>query len=155
MKVNRLNQTMVSPDYYNHRIQNNNNEQQYYPNYKEERKKIFLGLAGLAVIGAAAVITCAAKDNNTTALKYMQNKATSFVLKLSNKEQIDPVTKLLEGKRDAEALKKYQAYIAQKKIDSLQKKFLDGSFNNRSSEVYNHLISNKHKLQKIINSALN
>ncbi len=116
----------------------------------DEENIIRLGLAGLAIIGAAAIGKSALKYKGLTPAKLIKDTGSKVYKKFSKKPPVDPMIKALRGKRDANALKLYRVLQAEKKIDSLNKKVLSGFFKGKSSEVFNHLGKNARMLQQQI-----
>lgn len=154
MKVNGLNcQTYTARNFGN--INKSNTTLNTSVDYTKENQKLLLSLAALSAAGAAFITSFIAKDNNTTALNLIKETTNDIYSSVSNKPKPDELSKLLNGKRNADAINKYKVYIAQKKLDSLQRKILNGEFNNKPKEVYSNLIKNKNKLEKTINCGLN
>ncbi len=114
---------------------------------KDESDKIKTGLAGLAVIGVAAVCSAALKKNNNK--PYAALKENFF-----KKQEVDPILKKLDGKRDSDAVKLYNAMKAQEKSISLKQKMLNGEFNGKPNEVYGYLIKNEQKLERTTRAAM-
>ncbi len=108
---------------------------------KEDADKVKLCLAGLALIGAASIGSAVLKKKNIKPLNILKEKF--------HKEPVtDPIIKKLNGRRDAEAVKLYKGYKAQEKSASLKRKILNGDFNGKPNEVYEHLIKNEQKLER-------
>ncbi len=94
---------------------------------KEDTKKILLGLAGLAVLGATAVTVCLLKKKNIDT-GTVKNAASEIRNKHPKKPKQDSIYKHLDGLRDKEAVKIYKAYQARAKIASLEKRSNAGEF---------------------------
>ena len=108
-------------------------------NLDSDEKKILTGLAGLAVIGAAAVTTSVLKKKGTSPLKLLGNSLSNLTERFSGKPDKDPLIELLDGKRDKEAVELYKAYRAKEKMKSLQTKMLAGEFNRKPEHVFKNI----------------
>ncbi len=117
-------------------------------NSDESQKKILIGLAGLAIIGAATIGTIALKKKNTTPLKLIKKSFSNFAARFSDKPTPDPIIQKLEGRRDAEAVKLYKGYRAQDKMESLHNKLLSGQFNKKPQHVFVCIQKNERKLRR-------
>lgn len=62
----------------------------------------------------------------------------------------DPLLKLIGNSRDKAALRKYEAYIADKKSKSLTKKFLDGEFSKKPDIVIKKILKNNSNFHELI-----
>jgi hypothetical protein len=137
MKITPVSSKFLSPNF-------SSSNSQTKPIFQNDEQKIKTGLVALGVIGAATVTYAVLKHNNLNPLKQVQNFVNKFTL--SSKE--DEVNMILKGKRDEEAYKKYKAYIAEQKIDSLNKKLLNGQFSKTSDDAILHITRNAAKLRK-------
>lgn len=115
--------------------------------YPEETKKLQLYMAGLAVIGAAAVGYSIVKKYNPESIKKLKYKITDFKNLLLNKPATDDLTKLVEKKRGQDAVQIYKSYRAEKKLQSFKTKLLNGNFDGKPQEVFNHLRKNEQNLR--------
>lgn len=116
-----------------------------------DKKKLLAASSAVAAIGIAAIAIYAARTSGfkpSDAIKKLKTK-------LNKKPDIDPVEKILKGKRDAEALNKYKKYRAQQKIDSLNRRLSNGEFNNKPQRVFTALRKNEIKLARITGNVSN
>lgn len=125
----------------------------YTYDFIDEKKLIkTTGTLAFATITAAAFLVM--KRNNTTPMKEAA-KVVKNINKAIKEFNDPPIDKILKGKRDAEAVKKYNQYMAQKKLDSLNKRLLDGEFSNKPQRVFDALKRNEIKLAHKTGNASN
>lgn len=62
----------------------------------------------------------------------------------------DPLLKLIGNNRDKTAVKKYEAYLAEKKSKSLTQKFLDGKFSKKPDIVIKKILKNNSTFHELI-----
>ena len=109
---------------------------------------LIIGLAGLAVIGAAAVISTSLKKNNLSPSKIINNTALNIKKKHAKKPPIDPLYVFLDGKRDGEAVRIYNSYTSRQKLHSLEKRFASGEFIGKGDPL-DYIHSNRDRLQRV------
>ncbi len=124
------------------------------PMYNEDSAKLKLGLALLAVIGSASIGYSVVKKHNPNAIKRIKNSFADFKNLIKNKPATDAITKKLNGKRDAQAVKIYKGYRAQGKLTSMHNKLLNGQFDGKPAKVFEHLRKNEQILQQQAKFAL-
>jgi hypothetical protein len=116
--------------------------------YVQNENVLKFGLLGLAIIGAAAVSTAILKKNNISP-KDLIKKSVEGISKHMAANKQDPIIRVLDGKRDANAVRMYQKYTSQAKINSFAAKFLAGEFENKPQDVLSHMRNNIDKLNKV------
>ncbi|MBQ3641399.1 hypothetical protein II906_05705 [bacterium] len=120
------------------------------------KKDNLLGLGilsfSLASIGMASIYL--AKKYNKTPLFVLKEQSAKLQGKLAlNKPKVNPVIKVIGEKRDAEAVKLYQGYLAKKKIASLNYQVTKGDLMKKPTPVINQIISNKKELTSILSNS--
>ena len=152
----RISATMPAKNYTHFNSFKKSNQQntksQTYVHMDSKKLAMVSGTLALATITATAIHIM--KKNKTTPLKEAKKIITN--LKETIKDFNDPpIEKLLKGKRDAAAVEKYNQYVAQKKLDSLNRRLLDGEFSNKPQRVFDALRRNEIKLANKTGNASN
>ncbi len=130
------------------RANNNNSEPCIIESIYQNEKLLKAGLAGLAVVGAAAIGINVLKSKGKSPLNMIKSTYNNVKDFLSETPRPDPIVKKLGQKRDAEAVKLYKSLIANKKMDSLHNKLLSGYFDGKSKNVFESLRKNEVKLRR-------
>ena len=129
-----------------------NQQTQTYDFIDSKKLALVSGTLALATITATGFHIM--KKNNTTISKEvlkLVNKAKQAIQDFND----PPIEKILKGKRDAEAVTKYHQYRAQKKLDSLNRRLLNGEFSNKPQRVFDALKQNERKLANRTGNASN
>ncbi len=121
--------------------------------YVQNENVLRFGLLGLAIIGASAVTTAILKKNNISPAEILK-KSFEKITKNMNKSKQDPILRVLDGKRDAEAVKIYQKYRSQAKINSFAAKFLAGEYDRKPQDVLSHMSKNIDTLNRMATRAI-
>ncbi len=119
---------------------------------KNERKIIGTGILGLSLIAAAAAGRAVLKLNNTSPALLLKNKLSSISGKYAS--QKDPIVRILDGDRSAEAVKRYQALKAQAKIKSFSSKYLNGFYTGKTSKEISYMSRNIDKLNRMVSRGI-
>lgn len=112
-----------------------------------DSKKLALTTSLLALATITTTNLHIMKKNNTTPMKEATKLARN-IKKAVQEFNDPPIEKILKGKRDAEATRKYNQYMAQNKLDSLNQRLLNGEFSNKPQRVFNALRENEMKLMR-------
>ena len=130
------------------RANKNNSEPCIIESIYQNEKLLKAGLAGLAVIGAAAIGFNLLKSSGKNPVQIIKNNFNKVKDFLSEKPMPDPIMQRIGNKRDVESVKLYKALIAKKKMDSLHNKLLSGYFDGKSKNVFESLRKNEIKLRR-------
>lgn len=130
------------------RANKNNSEPCIIESIYQNEKLLKKGLAGLAVIGAAAIGFNLLKSSGKNPVQIIKNNFNKVKDFLSEKPMPDPIMQRIGNKRDVESVKLYKALIAKKKMDSLHNKLLSGYFDGKSKNVFESLRKNEIKLRR-------
>lgn len=110
------------------------------PSSKKEHKKdkMILALTGLAALGIAAVGINVIRENGIKSIEDLKKTSQKLVNNLNNRNQ--------SKQRGKEALERYNFEQANKKLNSLHKRVLNGEFKDKSHAAMKHIRRNEIKL---------
>lgn len=150
MKINQINTFNSSINFKSNLLPPEPNKENK-SKFSDTDKNIMIGLAGLAIIGAAGIGTAILKKHNTSPAKII-NK---FVKKITSpKKQPDPILQRIKNNRDERAVIIYKGLRAKAKIHSLEQKYLNGDLKGKSQKAMEHIKINRQKLQRAANSVI-
>lgn len=115
---------------------------------QNDNKKLKAGLIALGVLGMAAIGYGVVKNTNKCKLKSVKNFIKDVKNLMNNKPVTDSITKQLDGRRGAEAVKIYNGYRAVNKLESMHNKLLNGYFDGKPAVVFEHLRNNERIMQR-------
>ncbi len=136
------------------RANKNNSEPCIIESIYQNEKLLKKGLAGLAIIGAAAISYSLIKHSGKNPVQIIKNNVNKVKDFLAEKPKPDPIMQKIGDKRDAEAVKLYKSLVAKKKMDSLHNKLLSGYFDEKPKTVFEALRKNEVKLRREANIVL-
>ncbi len=125
------------------------------PDYdKETSAYIRAGIACIAVLGSAALISNAMKRYNKPPMKMVKNSITKITNKIKpHLSEGEKLEQRLSGRRDSKAVEIYDKFVAENKLKSLQNKYFKGEFRDKP-EVIPYILENARRLREVSCSAL-
>ncbi|MBE7705382.1 MAG: hypothetical protein E7Z90_06190 [Cyanobacteria bacterium SIG29] len=109
------------------------------PFSKEDKKdKMILALTGLAALGIAAVGINVLRENGIKSIKDIKKSSQKIVRNFNNR--------YLSRQRGKEALERYHFEEANRKLNSLHKRVLNGEFKDKSPAAMKQIRRNEIKL---------
>lgn len=106
----------------------------------------------IGAIGITAAAIMVLKENKINLIKLVKEGFNKLSKNLSDKPPKSEIIKILDGKRDNEGVKLYNAFISKKKQNSLTDKILNGTLNVKSSKAYKYIAENSAELQRASNA---
>ena len=101
-----------------------------------------------------ATVTNAIMKKNNHSIPELLGKLVGNISKKMASNKQDPLLRVLDGKRDANAVKIYKKYQSQAKIKSFAEKFLAGEYNNKPSNVYDYMCKNMEVLSRTVSRVI-
>lgn len=112
-------------------------------------EKFSIGALSVASIGIGIATIAISKKCQKSPLEILKNQAKTLLEIFQKKHpKKDPLKKLLKNRRDAQAVKDYQVYMAKQKIKSLEHKFLNNEITIKDKKAYEHIVKNKLALER-------
>ena len=114
---------------------------------KEEKQNKLNSLYALSIAGIASAALIVGARNGITPKSLIQNTGKKLAEAYRKKHPPkDPLVEMLGTRRDAQALKDYQIFMAKKKNASLVNKIVAGDFNKKPPIDFNKILKNNENM---------
>ena len=118
---------------------------------KEEKQKKTRALYALSIAGIASVALIIGAKNGITPKSIFQNTSKKIAdAYRKSHPPVDTLTQMVGTRRDAQAVKDYEVFLAKKKNASLLNKILAGDFNRKSGIAFDKILKNNENMQRQI-----